>query len=65
MALIGTRKILRKKIERKSGRKIKNWFKLNKLILSVYSNSFFLFHCVIQELRNSKLYKFLRNFGYI
>ena len=46
-------------------RKIKNRFKLKKLILYVYSNSFYLFISIIQGLRNLKIYKVLMNFDYI
>ena len=42
-----------------------NRTKLNKLILYVYLNSFHLFLSIIQELRNLKIYKILRNFDYI
>ena len=51
---------------KKNWRKIKNKFKLNKLILYVYLNSFYLFlSIIIQELRNFKICKNLRNFDYI
>ena len=42
-----------------------NRSKLNKLILYVYLNSFHLFLSIIQELRNLKIYKILKNFDYI
>ena len=42
-----------------------NKSKLNKLILYVYLNSFHLFLSIIQDLRNLKIYKILRNFDYI
>ena len=51
--------MLRKKIKTKSGRKIKNRFKLNELILYIYSNSFCLFFSIIQGLKNLKKCKIL------
>ena len=36
-------------------------FDRNKLIVYVYSNLFYLFLSIIQELRNLKIYKILRN----
>ena len=51
-APFGTQKLLRKKNrgkveEKEIWRKIKNRFKLNKLILYVYSNSFYLFLSIV------------------
>ena len=46
-------------------RKIKNRFKFNKLILYVYTNSFYLFLSIIPGLKNIKICKILRNFNYI
>ena len=45
--------------------KIKNKVKLNKLILYIDSNSFFLFLFVTQSLRKLKICKILKNIDYI
>ena len=45
--------------------KIKNRFKLDKLIIYVYSNSLYLFLSIILGLRNLKICENLRNFNYI
>ena len=41
------------------------FFKFKKLIIYVYSNSFYLFFFVTKELRNLKIYKSFMNFDYI
>ena len=50
---------------KKSWGKTKNRFKLNKLILYVHSNPFYLFISIIQGLKNLKICKIWRNFDYI
>ena len=56
----GTRKMLKKENREKKKR-----FKLNKLILYVYPNSFYLFISIIQGLRSLKICIISKNFDYI
>ena len=57
------KKIEEKWKERKLRKKMKNRFELNKLILYVYSNSFYLFVYIIQGLRILIIFDFLLYFS--
>ena len=59
------RKIEKKNEGKKFFRKIKLMFKLKRLILYVYSNSFYLFLFYYIRIKNFKICKILRNFDYI
>ena len=46
-------------------RKIKNKFKVNKLFVYIFLNSFYLFFFMVQGLDNFKICKISINFNYI
>ena len=51
--------------EKKMLRKIKNKFKVNKLFVYIFLNSFYLFFFMVQGLDNFKICKISINFNYI